>query len=221
SGFKAVAHFLADTLGRGQSTEIFETLWGEFERGNRTQTFNATLSTLGLETDDQAIRSLVRVYRNHKPNLRLGLDTRGLLKSLKPIFKMGLLTDGYLPSQKLKVRALKLEKWFEAILYTEQLGREFWKPSPRGFERLMDIMKCPAEEMAYVGDNPTKDFLAPNQLGWTTIQVLRPARIHVHVASPNPLAAAHHLLDDLTALPTLLEDLAGQIRDQRTPSHTS
>jgi putative hydrolase of the HAD superfamily len=27
----------------------------------------------------------------------------------------------------------------------------------------------PAERYVYVGDNPAKDFIAPNQLGWITI----------------------------------------------------
>jgi putative hydrolase of the HAD superfamily len=38
------------------------------------------------------------------------------------------------------------------------------------------------DRFVYVGDNPSKDFLAPNQLGWTTVLIdrpaLRPTRIH-------------------------------------------
>ena len=40
----------------------------------------------------------------------------------------------FLPTQRLKVQALGIEHYFKAIMYTEELGREFWKPSPRGFE---------------------------------------------------------------------------------------
>ena len=60
-----------------------------------------------------------------------------VLKTLKKRYKLALLTDGYLPAQRLKVQALGIEKYFQAIVYTEELGREYWKPSTRGFENIL------------------------------------------------------------------------------------
>jgi putative hydrolase of the HAD superfamily len=61
--------------------------------------------------------------------------------------------------------------------------------------------------LVYVGDNPAKDFLAPNQLGWTTVQVKRPTTEHrrIHATAVAPAGGeAHHQIASLDALETLL-----------------
>jgi putative hydrolase of the HAD superfamily len=121
-------------------------------------------------------------------------------------YTLALLTDGFLPAQQLKVCALGIEKYFRCILYTEQLGREFWKPSPVGFEKLIAALDATPETAAYVADNETKDFIAPNQLGLSTIQIIRPARIHTE-SSQHPDAAAGYIIDKISELPALLEML--------------
>jgi putative hydrolase of the HAD superfamily len=113
------------------------------------------------------------------------------------------LTDGFLPSQQLKVQALGLEKYFSCIIYTEQLGREFWKPSPAGFEKLMETLNVKPQSMAYVADNQMKDFIAPNKLGFATIQIIRPARLHSE-SSQEPGAAAQYTISQISQLPPLL-----------------
>ena len=40
-----------------------------------------------------------------------------------------------------------------------------------------------AEEYWYVGDNPAKDFVAPNSLGWKTIGVKVSRRVHGRAAT--------------------------------------
>lgn len=203
SGLKAVAHFLDETMGRGQSTILFEAFWQEFVSGDRTTIFNGALTKLGIEFDEILIRSLLRVYRSHKPNLRLPPDSRKILKELQPNYQLALLTDGFLPAQRLKVQALGLQRWIPHIMYTEHLGRDHWKPSPLGFERLMVLLDCRAHEMVYVGDNATKDFIAPNRLGMGSIQIIRPSRLHK--ASPeSKQASAQHVLEALSALSPLL-----------------
>ena len=61
--------------------------------------------------------------------------------------------------------ALGIEKYFKFIVYTEQLGREGWKPSPAGLEKIMQTLKGKPENMAYIADNEKKNFIAPNKLG--------------------------------------------------------
>ena len=58
------------------------------------------------------------------------------------------------------------------------MGRDFWKPSPRGFEKIGELLDVPHERCAYVGDNPAKDFVAPNALGWRTVQYVRAGQVH-------------------------------------------
>jgi putative hydrolase of the HAD superfamily len=119
---------------------------------------------------------------------------------------LALLTDGFLPAQQLKVQALKIENYFKCIIYTEQLGRKCWKPSPVGFEKLMQALNAKPQAIAYVADNQMKDFIAPNRLGFLTIQITRPARIHTST-SDAPHAAAQYVIRKISQLPSLLEKL--------------
>jgi putative hydrolase of the HAD superfamily len=70
----------------------------------------------------------------------------------------------------------------------------------------MQTLKVEAENMAYVADNEKKDFIAPNKLGFLTIQLIRPARIHT-VSSAEPDAAAQHIIRQISQLSGLLEKL--------------
>ncbi|UCC23520.1 MAG: HAD family hydrolase, partial [Planctomycetota bacterium] len=156
--------------------------------------------------DDNLIAKLVETYRNHVPKITLPSDSESVLSRLTDKFTLALLTDGFLPAQQLKVRALGIEKYFKSIFYTEQLGRQFWKPSPVAYEKIMQDLNAAPQATACVADNIQKDFIAPNQLGCKTIQLIRPNRIH---SEPNedPHAAPQHIIQNLSLLPPLLEQL--------------
>jgi putative hydrolase of the HAD superfamily len=205
SGFTAVAEFLANRLDDLLPQQIFDIFWRQFTAGNRTKTFNAALDELKISCDEQLIVELVKLYRNHSPDIELPQDSREALTRLSKKYTLGLLTDGFLPAQKLKVRALGIEKYFESIIYTEQLGRDCWKPSPTGFIKILDNLNAKPENTVYIADNEKKDFIAPNALGILTIQLIRPARIHT-LAGGQPNASARQIIDQISSLPALLEE---------------
>lgn len=206
SAFGAVADFLAAGPGHPTAGRIFETLWKEFNSGNHKTTFNAAFEHLGIQYDTAFIDQLIKVYRNHTPDIKLPQDSADILRKLSSKYTLGLLTDGFLPAQQLKVRALGIEKYFKCIIYTEQLGREFWKPSPAGYEKILQTLNTKPQNTAFLGDNEKKDFIAPNKLGISTIQIIRPARIHTST-SEDPDAAAQYVIRKISQLPTLLEKL--------------
>jgi len=217
SGFAAVAEFLANlpeaaaadtptAPAFAETRRIFATFWKQFTAGNRTKTFNAALDKLGINYDDNLIGELVEVYRNHVPKIALPQDSKDVLCQLNTKYTLALLTDGFLPAQRLKVQALGMEKYFKCVVYTEQLGRNCWKPSPAGFEKLTQIFKATPENMAYVADNEKKDFIAPNKLGFLTIQIIRSGGIHT-ASSGESGAAARHVIRQISRLPALLEGL--------------
>jgi putative hydrolase of the HAD superfamily len=206
SGFASVCERIATLPGAPTAQRIFEALWKQFSAGNRAKTFNAALDDLGINCDDRLIAELVQLYRTHVPNITLPSDSRDVLTQLGRKYTLALLTDGFLPAQRLKVRALGIEKCFKTILYTEELGRDSWKPSPAGFERIMQTLNAPPHSMAYVADNELKDFIAPNKLGMATICLLRPARIHTQT-SDDPNAKPHNTITQITDLPALLDKL--------------
>lgn len=206
SGMIAVSRFLARFSQRPCSEDLFACLWRHFTDGNRRKVFDDALMELGIAYDQDLIAQLVEVYRSHRPSIELPADSKEVLNQLKDTYTLALLTDGFLPAQQLKVQALGIEPYFRAIVYTEQLGRCFWKPSPAGFERLIETLDVPATEMAYVADNEAKDFIAPNQLGMFTIQILRPGRLHPAVGS-QPNAAAKVKIGGLSELSGVLGDI--------------
>lgn len=207
SGFTAVARYLSQTFPRRVTTDLaYTTLWDIFESGEHAQTFNHALSALELKFDEKFIRGLILIYRKHIPKLHLPRESRQVLDELKQDFTLAMLTDGYLPGQRLKVKALGIQTYFKHIVYTEQLGRQFWKPSPAGFETLSKALNCDYESMVYVGDNIQKDFLAPNQLGMTSIQVTRDLGVH-RETQDDPAAHPQFKLTGLSELPQLLTEL--------------
>lgn len=206
SGFRAVTEFIADLLDSPSAKCIFDSLWKQFTAGNRTKTFNAALDDLGIRYNNEIIQKLIKTYRSHLPKISLPADSAKVLRKLSRKYTLALLTDGFLPAQQLKVQALKIENYFKCIIYTEQLGRQCWKPSPAGFEKLMQTLNAKPQAVAYVADNQMKDFIAPNKLGILTIQITRPARIHTST-SEAPDAAAQYVIRKISQLPTLLDKL--------------
>ncbi len=205
SGFRAVAEFLAGLPEAPSAERIFDALWKQFTTGNRRNTFNTALDELEISYDDKLIEELVNAYRSHTPNITLPQDSRDVLCKLRAKYTLALITDGFLPAQKLKVQSLGIEEYFKCIIYTEQLGREFWKPSPAGFEKIIEILNAKPENTVYIADNEKKDFIAPNKLGFLTVQIIRPARIHTSISDQSG-AKAQFIIHKISELPALLNE---------------
>lgn len=206
SGFRTVAARLSEMQQNHTPEQIFNTLWAIFQAGNHTKTFNAAIKKLKIPHDGQIIGELIDIYRNHKPEISLPPDSLDILDILKKQYTLAMLTDGFLPAQQLKVQALGIANYFKCILYTEELGREYWKPSPAGFEKLLQILQSAPEQIIYVADNEKKDFIAPNKLKLDTVRIIRPLSLHKY-ESDKPEEKAHHIIHEITQLPDLLARL--------------
>ena len=176
SGYRAVADHLQETLGRDEP--FADWLWERFTRGQTQGAFDALSDHFALDLSKEQIAELVTVYREHAPTIRPADGVVELLADLRSKLQLALLSDGFLPAQRLKLEALGLGETFQRIVFTEDLGRDAGKPSPAGFERIAEELALAPESLAYVADNPAKDFVAPNRLGWLTIQLLRDGQIH-------------------------------------------
>lgn len=127
------------------------------------------------------IEDYLNVYRYHQPSITLSKEVKEVLTALKESgCELGIITDGREITQKNKVNALGLKEWIpmENVLINED--KKFFKPNHWSYDRMM--LKCFEKgvevdaEFFYVGDNTEKDFLAPNQLGWTTVCLLDDGR---------------------------------------------
>ncbi len=177
SGFKVAANAIADRF-KFDRGDVYQRLYDTFALGNRKKLFNAVLDAMGAVYDERFVSALVEQYRNHIPDISLPSQSRIVLDKLRKKAALGLLTDGYMPAQRLKVQALGIEDYFDVIVYTELLGREKWKPSTAGFELIMARTGFKPCNYVYVADNPSKDFIAPNRLGWRSVWYKNPAGVH-------------------------------------------
>ena len=139
------------------------------------------------------IDSLLSKYRSHFPSLLLDEVTKNLLQMLSEKAVLGLITDGRSNTQHNKIAALGLNAFMnqEDILVSGDRDKEnglnvlkgnnSWeKPSELPFKYFMSrysINYNPSiVNYYYIGDNPSKDFSAPNHLGWATICLLDDGR---------------------------------------------
>lgn len=201
SGYGAVGEHLRAALER---TEPFEQwLWERFLAGQTEGAFNALSEQFDLALTDEQIAEAVAVYRTHRPDIAPRPGVVELLTALRDSCRLGLLSDGFLPAQQYKLEALGIGELFDAVVFTEELGRDCWKPSPAGFDAIRDKLAVPDTACTYIADNPAKDFVAPNALNWTTIQLRLPNQIHTTNPAP-PDGEAQTVVSSLEELQTAL-----------------
>ena len=168
SGFKAVASYIHNRNGIDEKI-IFKNLWSIFSSGKRKNIFDLYVKKFG--NNRYSINEMVDLYRSHMPDINLLPGINAYLLSLSKEYKLGLVTDGYIQTQNNKINVLGLKKIFDRILITEELGREFWKPSIVPFSKICDSLEVSPMETIYIADNPEKDFKGPNQLGMYSIRL--------------------------------------------------
>jgi len=157
SGYNHIAEILSHDINRPQQ-KIFDMMLN-LSSINHQNVFNKLLDEYKVQYTDEDISKLVEAYRNHEPKISFFDDVLPCLKLLKEKrVKTGIITDGYLSAQRNKLKTLGADKIFDYIIMTDELGREFWKPSARAFEIMRDKLDVEFNEMIYIGDNPKKDF---------------------------------------------------------------
>lgn len=156
SGYKAVS----DYLGSGHE----ERLWGFFEKGKPA--IDELLKELGREKEKAEV---LDIYRSHKPNIHLYPGATEMISNLKDRgIKVGIITDGRPEGQRNKLEALGLE--VDDVIITDELGGiQFRKPCDIAFRIMMTRWRMNPADVIYVGDNPIKDFQAPQQLGMRSL----------------------------------------------------
>lgn len=176
SGLKAASDWLERECG---VSGLFDEAERLFARGCRGKIFNVALQSMGLPVSESLVTHLMLVYREHTPRLTLFEDAAEALVELKGSYRLGLLTDGFAAVQRNKVAALGVTPLLDAVVYSDDLGRTAWKPSPVPYERVAHLLNVPnGPACLYVGDNPQKDFIGARHLGWRTVRIRRPGTEH-------------------------------------------
>lgn len=172
SGFGAVAETLARDHGLPPGKAI-HTMLDLLMNNGRGRIFDDMLVGINLYSENY-VQKLIEVYRTHEPVIALWPDVEPVLGQLRQHgLCLGIVTDGLLSMQREKVRALKIKRLVDNIIYTCELGSAFWKPHPAAFTLALSRLGVEPEEALYIGNDPMKDFAGPRLIGMLTAQVLR------------------------------------------------
>lgn len=153
---------------------------------------------------DLSINDCLKIYRDHYPNISLDKDVKDILIKMKKNGAiLGIITDGRSLTQRNKIKVLALNDYFDTIIISEEIGSE--KPNLENYRIVME--KYPEKKYyVYIGDNPQKDFLAPNQLGWETICLMDDGRnIHKQYFSDDKPLMPKIRIKDFIMLANLYE----------------
>ncbi len=193
--YSAYRH-IAFRLAPEQSEALFNRLVELYHRGENAFQYLVKRYDVDLAT-------LLDWYRFHIPQIRLFPHVKEQLNRLKTDYRFALITDGRSVTQRNKVKALRLEPLLDFMVISEEVGSE--KPSINNYRMVQDALQC--ENYIYIGDNPKKDFVTPNKLGWKTI-CLRDRGTNIHKQDFEKILhefRPHFYMSDWSDLPTILD----------------
>ena len=177
SGYLHVAKVLSKRIEILEETIYSDLL--ELFKHNSKNVFNRLFDKYEIKYSKEMIMELVGEYRSHFPNISVFDDVIPCLNELKKArIKTGIITDGYAIGQRQKIRAIGADKYFDEIIVTDELGRKYWKPHPKAFEIMKELLNVRFSDKVYIGDNVTKDFVSPNRLGMKTVCIYREQGIY-------------------------------------------
>lgn len=207
---KSALRHIADFLGNKYGL-IADELFLEMSRSkvNHFDALYGYLSTKGYVIEE-TISDLLKLYRNHFPNINLDKETLDALKQIvETCARLAIITDGRAIGQIYKVLALGLDKFvpLQNLSISEVIGSD--KHSAGPFMRMMK-RNADCDTFVYIGDNPEKDFIWPNRLGWTTIMLLDKTNENIHsqdTENRNSSSLAQYEISSIAELPSLLKIL--------------
>jgi putative hydrolase of the HAD superfamily len=118
------------------------------------------------------VPGLLAAFRSHAPeHLDCYPGVRAALASLRSLVPVACVTDGDPHIQRSKLRALGLADSFDAVVFSDEIGREFRKPHPAPFLRALELLGVSARDAVHVGDRPGKDVVGPSRAGMRSVRV--------------------------------------------------
>lgn len=171
NGFREVSLYLNKLTGLG-SNIFYVYLVRDLVRNGRGSNFNSLIKYFKL-TNEVNVNTLLNIYRSNGIKLTLYRDAEEILNDLNQDYAIGLITDGNSLSQSTKIKNLNICDLFDNIILTGDYGDGYGKPNGRSYLEMLAYFKHEPKQSVYVGDNPFKDFLYPNNIGMKTFRLMR------------------------------------------------
>ena len=149
----------------------------------------------------QILEELVAVFRHHRQPLHMSATNTAVLRELAARVPIGLVSDGDPGIQRAKLAGLGIADAFDAIVLSDELGRDHRKPHPSPFLLALSRLGVPPQNAVFVGDRPDTDITGALELGMRAIRV----RTGEYAALPD-VAGTWRSVDDLAAAHRFLVD---------------
>lgn len=150
-----------------------QALWKSYEAHQidkftlRTQRFVLAMDEMGIPKAQQPKDIWQQFLLRCPYQTQLMPGARELLEFLAPQFPLGIITNGFSETQRLKLKNAGLLPYFSHILISEEVGSK--KPEPAIFEKAGALAKVKHDAIVMIGDNPETDIAGAKQAGWFAI----------------------------------------------------
>lgn len=167
SFFNAIEHqTLLDVYSEVNSSQWRQYSLGEITRSElQRNRFEQTLAHLQL--DDGKYQEVGDYYLECYQQYWCWVKgAEEVYQKIRQHYPVGLLTNGFSETQKLKFAKMGLDESATHVVISEDVGA--LKPDPKVFQHATDLVGCEPEEILYVGDSFPSDIEGGTGFGWNT-----------------------------------------------------
>jgi putative hydrolase of the HAD superfamily len=160
SSYNDIAEFVTNKYSLNKENYykwIFER-WKEMG-SSYNKIFKESYKYFNLNSFEKDINKILNIYHSNKnADLKLYDGIDNLLYKFNEEYKLVLITDGHVNTQRFKIDKLKIKKYFKSIYISGEFGEKFYKPSTKMFVKCMNDYNIRSQNMVYIGDNPNLDY---------------------------------------------------------------
>ncbi len=153
---------------------INQVWWERLERGEYTREeilrnrFTEFFGGFGINIDGAESDSIYRSFLSEGCDLIEGAAEALTYLKDSGRYKMYIVTNGVAKTQYRRIEKSGLDKWFDGIFISEEVGSQ--KPQPEFFDHCLEKMgRCDRENMLIIGDSLTSDIKGGNNAGIDTL----------------------------------------------------
>ena len=146
-------------------------LWLKYQQGKidrdylQYQRFYKPMKKLGLSTEKSEEIGLAYM-QNYRKYWTWVDGAKEALELVADRFPVGIVTNGFLETQKNKIEVMGLDQYTDNFIITEEIG--VMKPHPKVFDVATERSGADRNEILYVGDSYSSDVIGGRDAGWQT-----------------------------------------------------
>ena len=207
SGFKKFAIEIGDSHAIAHYNKINDKYWERLERGeiDRDEVlhgrFREFFDKYGISYDEDLIKDFNLFYQHELGNhIFFNPGAKETVEKLAKDYKQYAVTNGSKIAQNLKLSKSGLDKVFDGVFISEDLGVD--KPYKEFFDIVFDqIGSENRDEYIIIGDSLTSDIRGGNNAGIRTIWYNKDGKENIHGVR------VEYMVDDLVDIPAIIKEI--------------